>query len=92
MTFANFLLAMVGPVAARLLSALGLSLVTMIGLTLTATTLKGVITANLGALPAAAIGLGGLYGFWEAIGLVLGAITFVLTWNATKGVWSLAKT
>lgn len=92
MNFVSFILAMVGPIAARLLAACGLSLVTMVGLTLTASTLKTVITSNLSALPAAAIGLGGLYGFWEAIGLVLGAITFVLTWNATKGVWSLAKT
>lgn len=92
MNFASFLLAMVGPMAARLLSALGLSLVTMVGLTVTATALKETITQNLAALPAAAIGLGGLYGFWEAIGMVLGAITFVLTWHATKGVWTLAKT
>lgn len=92
MNLTGFLLAMVGPLAKRLLLSLGLGLVTMVGLTATASTLKDMILANLGALPAAAIGLGGLYGFWEAIGLVLGAITFVITWQTTKGIWAVSKT
>lgn len=92
MTFVSILLGLVGPMAKRLLASLGLGLVTMVGLSITADTLTDMVIANLGALPQAAIGLGGLFGFWEAIGLILGAVAFVITWQSTKGVWALAKT
>lgn len=92
MTIAAFLIALVGPILARIFVSLGVTLVTMVGLVAAVTTLKSLVTSNLGSLPAVALQLGGLFGLWEAIGIVFGAITFVITWRTTKGFMSLAKT
>ncbi len=92
MTLAAFLVAMVGPLVARILTSLGLSLVALAGLTVAYDQLKSTIMASIGGLPAAAVQLGGLYGIWECVGLVLGAVTFCITWNATSGFWRLART
>jgi len=70
---------------------MGLGLVTVAGLDLAAGSLKSTLLANLHGLPAAGLQLGGLMGLWECMGYVLGAVTFVITWNAAKGFWSLAK-
>jgi hypothetical protein len=91
MNLAAFLVGMVGPVMARWIASMGLSLVVLAGLTATVTTLKTQIASNLSGLPLVALQLGGLMGLWEAIGILLGAVTFVVTWHSTKGFWSLAK-
>lgn len=91
MALAAFLVAMVGPLVARILVSLGFSLVTVAGLTAAVAALKTQITSGIGALPAAAISLGGLLGIWECFGLVLGAASFVIAWHSTKGFWMLAK-
>ena len=91
MNLASFLVGLVGPLMARWLASMGLSLVVLTGLTVATTQLKGLITSNLSGLPLVALQLGGLMGIWEAVGLLLGAVTFVVTWNSTKGFWSLAK-
>jgi hypothetical protein len=71
---------------ARILASLGVSLVSLAGLTAAFDALKGQVIANIGGLPAAAIQLGGLFGIWQSFGLVLGAVLFVLTWNNAGGV------
>ena len=91
MSIAAFLVAMVGPLAARLLTAFGVSLVSIGGLVAATTALKGVITQSLGAIPGDVLQLLGLLGVWTCIGLVFGAITFVLTWRQTTGFIALAK-
>jgi hypothetical protein len=90
MTLAAFLVAMVGPIMARILSALGLSMVVLGGLTASAGGLKSLVISNLGSLPSAGVQLGGLFGFWEALGIVFGGLTFVITWKSTAGFWALA--
>ncbi len=84
----NFLAALVGltgPIVARVLITLGFSLVTVTGVTVTLTTLKGYVQLNLGAAPTAMLELAGLGGAWEALGLVFGAATFVAgMWVATS--------
>lgn len=92
MSLAAFLVGLVGPLAARWLAAMGLSLVSVVGLTAAYATLKAMVIANIGGLPAAAIQLGGLFGIWEALGIILGAFVFVMTWRGTSGFWKLAKT
>lgn len=92
MPIAAFLVAMVGPMLTRLLAALGVSLVTMAGLTAAATLLKSTLISNLSSLPGDALQLAGLFGVWTALGLALGSVTFVITWKSTTGFMALAKT
>ncbi|MCH8180601.1 MAG: DUF2523 domain-containing protein [Proteobacteria bacterium] len=91
MNLASFLVGLVGPLMARWLASVGLSLVVLTGLTSAASALKSQISSDLSGLPLVALQLGGLLGLWEAIGIWLGAITFVITWQSTKGFWTLAK-
>lgn len=91
MNLAAFLVGLVGPLMARWLASMGLSLVVLAGLTGAVTQFKSQIVSNLGGLPLATLQLGGLMGLWEAVGIWLGAITFVVTWQSTKGFWTLAK-
>lgn len=91
MNLASFLVGLVGPLMARWLASVGLSLVVLTGLTSAVSALKTQITTDLSGLPLAALQLGGLFGLWESLGIWLGAVTFVITWQSTKGFWSLAK-
>lgn len=91
MNLASFLVGLVGPLMARWLASMGLSLVVLAGLTGAVAQLKGLITSNLSGMPLAALQLAGLFGVWEAIGIILGAVTFCITWASTKGFWTLAK-
>jgi len=91
MTIAAFIVGLVGPVMARWLASMGLSLITLAGLTAAYAVLKAKIIAGIGGLPAAAIQLGGLLGVWESLGIILGALVFLMTWHGTSGFWKLAK-
>jgi len=92
MNLAAFLIGMVGPLVARVLVSLGVSLVTIAGLTAATAALKGYVTSAIGGLPAVAVQLAGLYGAWTCLGMIFGTITFCVTWQSTKGFWALAKT
>lgn len=92
MTIATFIVSLVGPLMARWLASMGLSLVVMGGLVASVTALKSNLISNLGGMPLVTLQLGGLLGIWEAIGIMLGAVTFCVTWASTKGFWTLAKT
>jgi hypothetical protein len=70
---------------------MGLTLVTMAGLTAAVTTLRGQMLSNLSGLPSDGLLLGGLLGLWDCFGLILGGLTFCITWASTAGVWKLAK-
>ena len=91
MNLASFLVGLVGPLMARWLASMGLSLVVLAGLTASVSQLKGLITSNLSGLPLATLQLAGLMGVWEGFGIILGAVTFCVTWASTKGFWTLAK-
>lgn len=92
MSIGAFLVAMVGPLMARWLAAMGLSVIVLAGLTTAVSTLRTQIVSAIGGMPSDVIQLGGLMGIWECFGMVLGAVTFVITWHSTKGFWALAKT
>jgi len=92
MSLAAFLVGLVGPIMARWLASVGLSLVVMAGLTAAVATLKTTIQTNLAGLPLDGLQLAGLFGLWQCLGMVLGALTFCVTWASTKGFWTLAKT
>lgn len=91
MNLAAFLVGLVGPLMARWLASMGLSLIVLAGLTTAVTQLKSQVISNIGGFPLVALQLGGLFGLWEAVGMLLGAATFVVTWHSTKGFWALAK-
>jgi len=75
------------PILARVLVALGMSVVTFGGLTFVVSSLKDQVIAGLGNAPLAMLQLAGLAGAWEAIGLVFGAMTFSVSyWALTKAV------
>ncbi len=90
-TLAAFLIGMVGPLAARLLTAFGVSLITLTGFVAAVDALKTAVTSNISGLPAASIQLAGLFGFWEALGMFFGCITFIVTWRTTKGFMAIAR-
>jgi Protein of unknown function (DUF2523) len=73
--FAN----LAGPIAARVLMAMGMGVISVTGVTAAVDTLKAQIIDNLGAAPMAALQLAGLSGCWVALGLVFGAVTFAVT-------------
>lgn len=91
MNLVAFLVGMVGPLAAQLIVSLGVSLITLTGLTVAVGALKTQVINNLSGLPLAGLQLAGLYGAWTALGMVFGCITFVLTWRSTKGFTAIAK-
>lgn len=91
MNIAAWLVAMVGPLVARIIASLGLSLVVLTGLTVAFNTLRDQVISGVASLPSAGLQLGGLMGLWEGLGLELGALAFCVTWQSTKGLWAFAK-
>lgn len=91
MNLTTWLLSMVGPVAARVLAALGVSFVSVTGLAVAVTTLRDLVLTQLGALPLAALQLLGLFGVWEALGMLFGCVTFVISWRSIGSTWRIAR-
>lgn len=78
MPIGTWLLAMVTPLAGRLLVALGFQVVTITGVALSIATVKGMFLTHLGQVPAAGLQLALLAGCGEAMGMIFGAIAFRL--------------
>lgn len=80
-----FLLALVQPIIARILVALGMSIVTFTGMAVLMEQVTQAVQTAWGGLPAAILGLAGLAGLGEGLSIVFGAIaTRVLIWQLTK--------
>jgi len=86
----GWLAALVGlasPMVARVLMALGFSVITITGAVAVLGTLKEQILDALGDAPAGALMIAGLGGAWVGLGMVLGACTFAVSvWGLTKAV------
>lgn len=91
MTWASWLVSMVGPLVARILTTLGLTVVVMGGVAASVSAVKDSVLSSLSGLPLASLQLLGLYGAWEALGMMFGALTFAAAWHTTAGAWRLAK-
>lgn len=79
------LAAVAAPITARILIALGFSVVTVTGVTVAVGALKSQLLAVLGTAPAPMLQLLGLAGAWIGLGLIFGAVTFcVAFWTLTK--------
>lgn len=75
------------PILARVLLALGFSVVTFTGASAVVGMLKSEILSVLGGANLPALQLAGLGGAWVALGWVFGAATFTVTyWALTKAV------
>lgn len=75
------------PIVARVLIALGFSVVTLTGVEAAVNGLVSTLMTKLGDAPLAGLQIAGLAGVWVGLGYVLGSITFTLTlWGLTKVV------
>lgn len=74
MPLAAFFLSLAGPLARKVLLALGLGVVSYAGLNLIADQLRDVITEKYSLLSGPVLDLLNLIGFGQAVGIVLGAI------------------
>lgn len=88
MKIAAFLMSLVEPLFARLLAALGFSVVSIVGLTASIEGLKSQLVSSVNSLPADMLGIFLLGGGGYCLGMILGAIAFrVALWqirSATK--------
>ena len=85
MTWGAFLLQAVGPLAVRVLSVLGMSVVTFAGVSELVNQLIASAVGSWATLPAAVLGLASLSGIPEALGMVCGAMVARATlWAATS--------
>jgi len=76
MSFANLLVGLASPIATRVLIALGISVVTYTGLDLIIDQIINYVTSSLGNMMAAkAAQIAAMYGFPQAVGIILAAIT-----------------
>lgn len=91
MPVAAFFLSLVQPIIARILVALGFSLVSFVGM---GAVLDQVIAASVGAwggLPSQMLALAGLAGIGQALGIIMGAVlTRMMIWQLTKATRMLA--
>ena len=85
MSMFSFLLAAVGPLAIKILAALGISAVTFVGVDTAMQALIAHVTNGYGGLPGSVLLLASLAGMPQALGLVLGAI------NARLALWLAAS-
>lgn len=76
MKLGSWLLAMMQPLIGRILSALGFSVVSIVGVTAALDQLKTMLLNQLQLVPAAGLQLALLAGCGVAFGFILGAITF----------------
>ena len=85
MTLWAFLASAVGPLAIKILIALGITAVTFVGVDTVTSQLVGYVTASYTGLPSATLQIFGLAGVGQGLGLILGAI------NARLALWLFAS-
>lgn len=85
MKLGTFILSLLQPALARILTALGFSVVSIVGMDAIFEQMKSQLAMNLSAMPVAALQMILLAGGGTAIGIVLGAIaTKLLLWKAAQ--------
>lgn len=85
MGFFQLLLLLVQPVIARVLIALGFSVVSFVGMELLMNQLISSVQGAWGGLPHAILQLAGLAGVGQGLGIIFGAVlTRVMIWQLTK--------
>ena len=84
MQFIPMLIALVAPIAKRVLVALGIGIVTYAGYTVVLDAFMQQISSNLGQMPTAALQLITMFGFPDAAGVILGAFATKLSIQTFK--------
>lgn len=85
MPIGTWLLAMMGPLTARILLTLGFSVVSIVGMDAIISGIKSQLISAMGAVPQAGLNLALLAGAGEALGIIFGAITTrLLLWKITS--------
>ncbi len=79
------LASLAAPIFARVLLAIGFSVVTYAGMSAAIAALRSQLMGYLAGAPAAGLQIAGLAGVWVGLGMVFGAITFTVAW------WGLTK-
>lgn len=84
---ADTLLSLVKPAIGRAMVALGVSVVSFTGVNAAFATLRDRVISELSANSQETLQIIGLFGVWDALGLVLGACSFALSyWAATQAI------
>ena len=92
MKIGTWLLSLAQPLIARIMIALGFSVVSIVGVTEVFQQLKQQVTANFGGMPADMLNLFLLAGGGTAMGMVVGAIaTRLLLWQIQKATQFIGK-
>lgn len=92
MKLGTWILSLVEPILGRILTSLGLSVVSIVGMQQIFDQLRSRLISNLGGLPDDALQLFLIGGGAEGLGILLGAITTkLMLWQAQKSVQFLGK-
>lgn len=92
MKIGTWLLSLVQPMIAKILIALGLSAVSIVGVTEAVDALRAQLMSSYSGMPGNFIGLFQLAGGGTAMGMILGAITTrLMLWQAQKSLQFLGK-
>lgn len=92
MGFAQLLMAMVSPLVARVFLALGLSMVSFVGMDLLMNQVIAHAQNAWGGLPAGILQLAGLAGIGQALGIIMGAVlTRVMIWQLSRSTRILSS-
>jgi Protein of unknown function (DUF2523) len=82
MTWATLLISLIGPMALRVLTVLGLGTLTFTGVTQALQSLIDLATASWGTVPADVLALASIAGIPQCLGIICGAMT------ARVGMWA----
>lgn len=92
MKFGTFLLALVEPLAAKLMIAMGFSVVSIVGVEAVVGQVKGMLVASVNSLPGDMLNFALYIGIGQALGIIFGAVTTKLTlWAITNATQFLGK-
>jgi len=82
MSWATLIMSLVGPMALRVLTALGIGTITFTGVSASLQGLIDIGVSNYAGMPSAVLALAGLAGIPQAIGIICGAMI------ARVGMWA----
>lgn len=92
MKFGTFLLSLVQPFLAKILLALGFSVVSIVGVEAAVTQVKNLFVTNLNSLPADMLNLALYLWIGKAVGIIFGACaTKLLLWSIQNATSLLGK-
>jgi hypothetical protein len=82
MNLTSWILALVPSLTRQILLSLGMGLMTITGISVAWSQVQSAILSDIGSLPSSVLGLAGLCGAGDAIGIMLGAIVARVTLSA----------